>query len=157
VISLDEQLQNHRIIISLITEALGNKDSAMKHLNKCIYTIDMGNNDYTMNYFLPQLYNTSRQFSAHQYATVLIQQYSQQLEVIATVLYVTASNSRHVNIYFIWCMVYIYTAELIRSWSKEGGCCGTNSKWLLAQCTGNIWYEWLFMCRGDQQRSTNLQ
>ncbi|KAL9386245.1 hypothetical protein Peur_019369 [Populus x canadensis] len=80
VISLDEQLRNHRIIISLVTEALGNKDSAMKHLNKCIYTIDMGNNDYTMNYFLPQLYNTSRQFNAHQYATVLIQQYSQQLK-----------------------------------------------------------------------------
>jgi hypothetical protein len=92
VISLDEQLQNHRIIISLITEALGNKDSAMKHLNKCIYTINMGNNDYTMNYFLPQLYNTSRQFNVHQYATVLIQQYSQQLKVIVTILYVTISK-----------------------------------------------------------------
>nr|TKR98772.1 GDSL esterase/lipase [Populus alba] len=80
VISMDEQLQNHRVIISLITEVLGNKDSAMKHLSKCIYTIDMGNNDYTMNYFLPQLYNTSRQFNVHQYATVLIQQYSQQLK-----------------------------------------------------------------------------
>ncbi|KAF9686472.1 hypothetical protein SADUNF_Sadunf03G0162100 [Salix dunnii] len=80
VIPLDEQLQNHRIIISQITDALGNKDSAMKLLNKCIYTVDMGTNDYTMNYFLSQLYNTSRQFNVHQYATVLIQQYSQQLK-----------------------------------------------------------------------------
>ncbi|KAG5250076.1 GDSL esterase/lipase [Salix suchowensis] len=80
VIPLDEQLQNHRIIISQITDALGNKDSAMKLLNKCIYTTDMGTNDYTMNYFLHKLYNTSRQFNVHQYATVLIQQYSQQLK-----------------------------------------------------------------------------
>ncbi|KAG5225741.1 GDSL esterase/lipase [Salix suchowensis] len=59
---------------------LGSKDSALKYLNKCIYTVDMGNNDYIMNYFMPQFYSTSRQYNVEQFAAALIQQYSEQLK-----------------------------------------------------------------------------
>ncbi|KAJ6731553.1 hypothetical protein OIU79_002801 [Salix purpurea] len=80
LVPMDEQLKNHRTIVSRITRMLGSKDSALKYLNKCIYTVDMGNDDYIMNYFMPQFYSTSRQYNVEQFAAALIQQYSEQLK-----------------------------------------------------------------------------
>ncbi|KAI8000553.1 GDSL esterase/lipase [Camellia lanceoleosa] len=81
-ISMYKQLLNHQIIISRIAMLLGSKEAATNHLSKCIYSVGMGNNDYINNYFQPQYYPTSSQYTGEQYATVLVQQYSKQLKTL---------------------------------------------------------------------------
>ncbi|KAM7500607.1 hypothetical protein LguiA_025021 [Lonicera macranthoides] len=81
-ISLGGQLKNHQTTIANIVKILGNNETATKHLNKCLYSVGMGSNDYMNNYFMPQLYRTSRKYTPEQYATVLIQQYSQQIKTL---------------------------------------------------------------------------
>ncbi|XP_015576672.2 GDSL esterase/lipase At1g29670-like [Ricinus communis] len=78
-VDLSTQLQNHQVTISHIIDILGSKDSATQHLNKCFYSFVIGNNDYINNYFLPQFYNTSIQYTPEQYAEVLIEEYSQRI------------------------------------------------------------------------------
>ncbi|XP_016648165.1 PREDICTED: GDSL esterase/lipase At1g29670-like [Prunus mume] len=78
-ISLDQQLQNHQVTVSRIASTLGNNQSALQYLNKCLYSVGMGSNDYINNYFLPQYYDTSRIYNPEQYATVLIDKYSCQI------------------------------------------------------------------------------
>jgi phospholipase/lecithinase/hemolysin len=81
-ISLGGQLKNHWVTVSRIIKKLGNKYTAMKYLNKCLYSVGMGNNDYINNYFMPKNYNTSHQYTPAQYARVLIRQYSRQIETL---------------------------------------------------------------------------
>lgn len=81
---MNQQLMNHGITISKIERLLGGSESASKLLNKCIYTIGIGNNDYIGNYF-SSFYPTRSLYTPEQYATVLIQQYSQQLQVCLSV------------------------------------------------------------------------
>ncbi|PRQ29305.1 putative triacylglycerol lipase [Rosa chinensis] len=78
-ISMGRQLKNHKIIISRIVDILGKKSLAQKHLNKCLYSVGMGSNDYINNYFVPQYYHTSKKFTTEQYAEVLINQYSWEI------------------------------------------------------------------------------
>ncbi|OMO94930.1 Lipase, GDSL [Corchorus olitorius] len=78
-IPLNQQLINHKTIISRITGELGNS-SAGKLLSRCIYSLQIGSNDYNNNYFQPDFYNTSRQYTPKQYAAVLVQQYSMQIK-----------------------------------------------------------------------------
>ncbi|WCJ27288.1 GDSL esterase/lipase At1g29670 [Euphorbia peplus] len=78
-IDLATQLKNHQVIISKIVENLGSESAAKEHLNKCLYSIVIGNNDYLNNYFLPDLYNTSSLYTPQQYAQVLIQDYSHHI------------------------------------------------------------------------------
>ncbi|XP_031268448.1 GDSL esterase/lipase At4g18970-like, partial [Pistacia vera] len=80
VISLAQQLQNHGKIVSEIMRIKGDKKSAADHLGQCIYTIGTGSSDYMNNYFLPVFYTTKNQYTPEQYATVLVQQYSQHLK-----------------------------------------------------------------------------
>ncbi|KAM7258715.1 hypothetical protein ACFE04_014456 [Oxalis oulophora] len=82
IISMNGQLYNHKFVVSQITSMLKSKDEARKYLNQCIYLVSIGNNDYLNNYFMPNLYSTSRQFTPDQYAGVLVQQLSQQLAVL---------------------------------------------------------------------------
>lgn len=81
-ISFDKQIQNHRITILRLSYLIGKGSLATtkKYLNKCIYTIGMGNNDYLNNYFAPKYYETSTLYTPEQYAEVLIDQYSEQLQ-----------------------------------------------------------------------------
>ncbi|KAF5943951.1 hypothetical protein HYC85_018028 [Camellia sinensis] len=81
-VSMYKQLLNHQIVISRIAMLLGSKEAATNHLSKCIYSVGMGNNDYINNYFQPQYYPTSSQYTGEQYATVLVQQYSKQLKTL---------------------------------------------------------------------------
>ncbi|KAM7500606.1 hypothetical protein LguiA_025020 [Lonicera macranthoides] len=81
-ISLDRQLKNHQTTIANIVKILGNNETATKHLNKCLYYVGMGSNDYINNYFMPQFYPTSHEYTPEEYATVLIQQYSQQIKTL---------------------------------------------------------------------------
>lgn len=62
-------------------DILGDEDSAASYLSKCIYSIGVGSNDYLNNYFMPNYYPTSRQYSPQQYADVLLQEYTEQLRV----------------------------------------------------------------------------
>ncbi|XP_065879481.1 uncharacterized protein [Euphorbia lathyris] len=77
-IDLVTQLKNHQVIISRIVDILGS-ESAADHLNKCLYSFVIGNNDYINNYFLPDLYNTSSDYTLEQYAQVLMMDYSQHI------------------------------------------------------------------------------
>ncbi|XP_075500406.1 GDSL esterase/lipase At1g29670-like [Primulina tabacum] len=52
------------------------------YLNKCLYAVNMGSNDYINNYLQPQIYPSSKLFTPDQFAKRLIQQYSQQFETL---------------------------------------------------------------------------
>lgn len=79
-ISLNRQLQNHKVTLSSLIKLRGTRESAANHLNKCLYYVAMGSNDYLNNYFVPGYYNTSRLYTPEQYAKVLIVQYYKQLK-----------------------------------------------------------------------------
>ncbi|KAI5447612.1 GDSL esterase/lipase At1g29670 isoform X1 [Lathyrus oleraceus] len=79
VISLGLQLTNHRVIVSQIAGRLGSLEKAQQYLNKCLYYVNIGSNDYINNYFRPQLYPTSHIYSPQQYAEALIQELSLNL------------------------------------------------------------------------------
>nr|XP_027108817.1 uncharacterized protein LOC113728631 [Coffea arabica] len=78
-LSFNKQMLNHRTTISRIASLIGNETSARKHLNKCLYSVMIGSNDYINNYYLPQNYNSSSKYTPDQYAAALIQQYLHQL------------------------------------------------------------------------------
>ncbi|KAF5456353.1 hypothetical protein F2P56_025847 [Juglans regia] len=80
--SMNRQLENHKTTVSRIIKMLGNREQAMEYLSKCIYAVAIGGNDYFNNYFIPIIYPTNAQFTPSQYATVLNQQFSQQLKTL---------------------------------------------------------------------------
>nr|GEU99094.1 GDSL esterase/lipase At5g45670-like [Tanacetum cinerariifolium] len=83
-ISFDKQIQNHWITILRLSYLIGKRSLATtkKYLNKCIYTNEMRNNDCLNNYFAPKYYETSTLYTPEKYTEVLIDQYSQQLQVL---------------------------------------------------------------------------
>ncbi|XP_028764799.1 GDSL esterase/lipase At1g29660-like [Neltuma alba] len=81
-ISFSRQVQNHQNTVAKIVDMLGDEKSAANYLSKCLYSIGMGSNDYLNNYFMPQLYSSSRQFSPVEYADVLIESYAQKLRCL---------------------------------------------------------------------------
>ncbi|PHU26019.1 hypothetical protein BC332_04351 [Capsicum chinense] len=81
-IYLGRQLENHQATISGIANLLGNTTSAKKHLNKCLFIVGIGSNDYINNYLLPEIYPSSHLYTPIQYATALIDQYSQHLRTL---------------------------------------------------------------------------
>ncbi|KAL9381752.1 hypothetical protein Peur_024787 [Populus x canadensis] len=81
-ISLNEQLQNHAATFNRSIQLLGTKQAAENYLNKCLYYVSLGSNDYLNNYFMPSNYTTSRLYTPDQYAKVLIDQYSQQIKLL---------------------------------------------------------------------------
>ncbi|XP_059669415.1 GDSL esterase/lipase At1g29670-like [Cornus florida] len=86
-ISFTQQLINHQTTISRIAQLLGNESSSTTvtdYLNKCIYTVGFGSNDYINNYFLPNYYPTSTLYTLDEYAVALMQQYSLQLSILYT-------------------------------------------------------------------------
>ncbi|KAG6738280.1 hypothetical protein POTOM_057889 [Populus tomentosa] len=50
-IILNEQLQNHAATFNRLIQLLGTKRAAAKYLNKCLYYVSLGTNDYINNYF----------------------------------------------------------------------------------------------------------
>jgi len=67
--------------VSQVVNLLGDEDSAANYLSKCIYSIGLGSNDYLNNYFMPQFYTSSREYTPDQFADVLIGAYTDQLKV----------------------------------------------------------------------------
>ncbi|XP_025621756.1 GDSL esterase/lipase At5g45670 [Arachis hypogaea] len=79
VIILGLQIAHHRVIVSRIASTLGSMNKAQEYLSKCLYYVNIGNNDYINNYFLSQLYPTSQIYTPHQYAQLLIQHFEHNL------------------------------------------------------------------------------
>ncbi|PHT49575.1 GDSL esterase/lipase, partial [Capsicum baccatum] len=94
-ISFSGQVNNFKNIVQQIVRIIGDENSAANYLNKCIYSIGVGSNDYLNNYFMPLYYLTSRQYTPQQYANVLIQQYTQQLKVNSNF---TGTCVRNINV-----------------------------------------------------------
>lgn len=85
---MNGQVNNYKNTVSQVVDLLGDEDSAANYLSKCIYSLGLGSNDYLNNYFMPDTYSTSRQYTPDQYADVLIQQYSQQIKVSTNLFHV---------------------------------------------------------------------
>ncbi|XP_028764020.1 GDSL esterase/lipase At1g29670-like [Neltuma alba] len=81
-ISLELQIENHRAMVSQIASKLGGPEKGRQYLNKCLYYVNIGSNDYLQNYFLPQYFPTSSIYNPEQFAEVLIQEYSQHLRAL---------------------------------------------------------------------------
>ena len=75
------QVQNYHNTVAQVVELLGDENTAADYLRKCIYSVGLGSNDYLNNYFMPQYYSTSRQYTPEQYADDLINRYRDQLNV----------------------------------------------------------------------------
>ncbi|KAK7332118.1 hypothetical protein VNO80_28866 [Phaseolus coccineus] len=82
IISLEEQIQNHRDIYNRLVKKLGGSNKAKKYLSKCLYYMRIGTNDYYGNYFLPQVFSTSRDFTTDQYAEDLVRRYSRYMKIL---------------------------------------------------------------------------
>ncbi|KAJ3671006.1 hypothetical protein LUZ60_008432 [Juncus effusus] len=80
--AMSGQVQNYKTAVQQIVDQLGDESSASKHLSKCLFTVGMGSNDYLNNYFMPNFYQTSRQYTPQQYADALITQYTQQIRTL---------------------------------------------------------------------------
>ncbi|KAK8500761.1 hypothetical protein V6N13_056703 [Hibiscus sabdariffa] len=81
-VPLNEQIKDHKSIISRITRLMQNDSVTDLHLRQCIYSVQIGSNDYINNYFKPEFYETSRSFTLSEYATLLVQQLSLQLKTL---------------------------------------------------------------------------
>ncbi|KAK9051624.1 hypothetical protein SSX86_028251 [Deinandra increscens subsp. villosa] len=79
-ISFHKQLLNHHSVVSRLFRLQQNKTFTREHLSKCIYIVITGSNDYINNYLKPTIYPTSRMYTTHQYAKILVKQYSRQLK-----------------------------------------------------------------------------
>ncbi|KAG6598965.1 GDSL esterase/lipase, partial [Cucurbita argyrosperma subsp. sororia] len=82
VLSIHKQLVNHNITISRIRGLLGTRSATSTHLSSCLYTVQIGSNDYLNNYFMPKFYKTSAQYTPQQFATVLNNQLYTELKVL---------------------------------------------------------------------------
>ncbi|CAH9055589.1 unnamed protein product [Cuscuta europaea] len=80
--SFSGQVRNYKSTVEQVVQILGDEDSAANYLSQCIYSIGVGSNDYLNNYFMPIYYSSSRQYTPDQYADLLIQQYTQQLQTL---------------------------------------------------------------------------
>ncbi|ESW19962.1 hypothetical protein PHAVU_006G169400 [Phaseolus vulgaris] len=84
-ISLGLQIANHRVIVSEIATRLGSPELARQYLEKCLYYVNIGSNDYMANYFLPQFYPSSSMYSLEEYTQALITDLSLYLQAIQEV------------------------------------------------------------------------
>ncbi|CAJ1978886.1 unnamed protein product [Sphenostylis stenocarpa] len=81
-VNLGAQMLNHRIIYSKIGIKIGGSEKAKQYLNKCLYYVNIGSNDYINNYFLPQFYPSSHIYTLNQYSDILIALMSQHIQVL---------------------------------------------------------------------------
>ncbi|XP_058097653.1 GDSL esterase/lipase At1g33811-like [Magnolia sinica] len=79
-VSMDEQIGNFGRTLEEIRIYFGGNNYAVQaYLSKCIFFSGMGSNDYLNNYFMPNYYRSTSDYSPSTFATVLIQDYSRQL------------------------------------------------------------------------------
>ncbi|CAO2823470.1 unnamed protein product [Amaranthus hypochondriacus] len=75
---MDRQLRNYENTISKLESMI--EGPVSEYLKKCLYTVNIGSNDYINNYFMPQHYNTNNLFTSHEYAQLLVSRYQPQLQ-----------------------------------------------------------------------------
>ncbi|XP_077231745.1 GDSL-like Lipase/Acylhydrolase superfamily protein [Tasmannia lanceolata] len=79
-LSMNQQIENFfRTKEDIRKMWRGNTSGVNEYLSKCIYYVVMGSNDYLNNYFMPNYYTTSVQYSPRTYAALLLQDYERQL------------------------------------------------------------------------------
>ncbi|KAI4332309.1 hypothetical protein L6164_017231 [Bauhinia variegata] len=79
IFSLTDQINQHKSIYFQIAAALKSEEQAKEHLEKCLYYLDLGTNDYVINYFVTDFYNTSQIYTPEEWALHLIKRYYDHL------------------------------------------------------------------------------
>ncbi|EEF35988.1 zinc finger protein, putative [Ricinus communis] len=79
-IPFNQQIRNFQNTLDQITDNLGAVDVA-RAIGKSMFFVGMGSNDYLNNYLMPN-YPTKNQYNGPQYANLLVQQYTQQLNTL---------------------------------------------------------------------------
>uniref|UniRef100_A0A2N9FB93 GDSL esterase/lipase n=1 Tax=Fagus sylvatica TaxID=28930 RepID=A0A2N9FB93_FAGSY len=74
----------------------GDNNALNSHLSKCIFYSGMGSNDYLNNYFMPDFYTSSSDFTVQAFAAALLQDYLRQLTLVKLVAY--PINSRDIMV-----------------------------------------------------------
>ncbi|XP_021723311.1 GDSL esterase/lipase At1g29660-like [Chenopodium quinoa] len=77
---LDRQIRNYMLTILRLQFMVFGPVS--NYLNKCLYTVNIGSNDYLNNYFLPQYYPSQRLYTPDQFTNLLIARYRSQLRTL---------------------------------------------------------------------------
>ncbi|XP_020597494.1 GDSL esterase/lipase At1g33811 [Phalaenopsis equestris] len=78
--SFAEQIEHFRDVVQVIRRLFQRNETKLyDHLSKCIFFVGMGSNDYLNNYFMPNYYTTSSDFSPKTYSAVLLDDYSRLL------------------------------------------------------------------------------
>lgn len=139
---------------------LGNQDQAANYLSRCIYSIGLGSNDYLNNYFQPLYYSTGRQYTPEQYADLLIQQYTQQLQVRTCVAqtpfffhYEFSNNFKY------WWIVneYVYNIGVVQLWGKEICVDWSGTDRVQPESIGSKQSRWENLCEESEWRKRNIQ
>ncbi|CAN1329533.1 GDSL esterase/lipase At5g45670 [Linum perenne] len=82
-VPLGTQVQNHQTTFSRIVQLKGNNNnSALEHLTTCLYYMQIGSNDYLNNYFAPDHYKSSKDFTIEAYATHLLSLYEAYIRTL---------------------------------------------------------------------------
>lgn len=80
--SMNDQVANFGNTVQQLRRFFrGDNDSLNSYLSKCLFFSGMGSNDYLNNYFMPDFYSTSSDFTVKAFASALLQDYSRQLSV----------------------------------------------------------------------------
>ncbi|KAJ0972932.1 hypothetical protein J5N97_020891 [Dioscorea zingiberensis] len=78
--SLTEQVENFGNAVRVMRRIFrGNSTKLADYLSKCIFFSGMGSNDYLNNYFMPNLYSSSYDYSTKTFAAILLEEYTRQL------------------------------------------------------------------------------
>ncbi|CAI0556769.1 unnamed protein product [Linum tenue] len=79
-IPFDQQIENFQNTLDQLTSKVGAVDAA-QGVGRSIFFVGMGSNDYLNNYLMPN-YPTRGQYNGQQYADLLVQQYTRQLNTL---------------------------------------------------------------------------
>lgn len=85
--SMNQQVANFGDTVTQMRRNFrGDTNALNSYISRCLFYSGMGSNDYLNNYFMPNFYNTSSDYTAKAYAAVLLKDYSRQLTVSRRVL-----------------------------------------------------------------------
>lgn len=80
--SMNQQVKNFGNTVEEMRRFFrGDANALNSYLSRCILYSGMGSNDYLNNYFMPDFYSTSSDYTTKAFAAVLLQDYSRQLMV----------------------------------------------------------------------------
>ncbi|XP_041004383.1 GDSL esterase/lipase At1g33811 [Juglans microcarpa x Juglans regia] len=83
--SMNQQVANFAdTVLQMRRLFRGDTNALNSYLSKCIFYSGMGSNDYLNNYYMPDFYRTSSDYTPKAYAAVLLQDYSRMLTQIYT-------------------------------------------------------------------------